>query len=332
MEGAVRLLLCLVCVIATTAVGARDPVSMDGLVHTYSIVARDPATGQLGVAVQSRAFAVGSVVIWAEAGVGAVATQSIADPTYGLSGLALMRSGKPSQEALSTLLAADAGRELRQVAMIDATGRVAVHTGRSNIEAAGHSIGPQYTVQANLMRDDKVWPAMANAFEAATGSLAERLLETLDAAQRAGGDVRGKQSAALIVVAGKATGNPLADRLVDLRVDDAQEPLQELRRLLVLRRAYDRLDRARQAIRTGDHQAAEREHRAASDLVPGNAEFIFWHAISLVRAKRPEEALSLFRQAFSIDRAWTDVPARLARAGFLTADEPLLRRIAAAAD
>src|SRR5690348_3332682 len=177
-------------------------------VHTYSIVARDPDTGELDVAVQSHWFSVGTLVPWAEAGVGAVATQSFVDPSYGKLGLDLMRAGRSAPEALKALLAADAGRDVRQVAMIDAEGRDAAHTGAKDIPAAGHVVGKGYSVQANLMANALIWPAMSRAFEGAKGDLAERMLAALEAAQAAGGDIRGKQSAALLVVSGKPTGKP----------------------------------------------------------------------------------------------------------------------------
>src|SRR5687768_15337541 len=188
-------------------------------VHTYSIVARDPATGELGVAVQSHWFSVGPIVAWAEAGVGAVATQSFVDPSYGKNGLDLMRAGKSAPDTLKELLAKDEGREVRQVAMIDAQGRVDAYTGKNDIQAAGHIVGTDFSVQANLMLNDKVWPAMARAFQNAKGDLADRMLAALDAAQAAGGDIRGRQSAALIVVTGKPTGQAWKDRTFDLRVD-----------------------------------------------------------------------------------------------------------------
>src|SRR3989440_12752975 len=210
--------------------------------HTFSIVARDPETGELGVAVQSHWFSVGSNVAWAEAGVGAIATQSFIDPSYGRDGLDLMRGGASAEEALKSLLAKDEGRDVRQVAMIDARGRVAAHTGAKCIEAAGDHVGRNYSVQANLMSNARVWPAMARAFETTKGDLADRMLAALDAAQAAGGDIRGRQSAAIVVVTGKPTGKPWADRIFDLRVDDHPEPLKELRRLLTFQRAYKHLD------------------------------------------------------------------------------------------
>ena len=185
-------------------------------VHTFSIVARDPATGEMGVAVQSHWFSVGSTVTWAEAGVGAIATQSFVDPAYGRDGLELMRGGAGAGEALKSLLAKDEGRDVRQVAMIDVQGRVAAHTGAKCIEAAGDHVGENYSVQANLMSNARVWPAMARAFETTKGDLAERMLAALDAAQSVGGDIRGRQSAAIIIVKGTSSGKPWADHIFDL--------------------------------------------------------------------------------------------------------------------
>jgi uncharacterized Ntn-hydrolase superfamily protein len=270
-------------------------------VHTYSIVARDPATGELGVAVQSHWFAVGPIVPWAEAGVGAVATQSFIDPSYGALGLELMRAGRSALDALKALLAGDEGREVRQVAMIDAQGRVAAHTGSKAIQAAGHFVGKDCSVQANLMASERVWPEMARAFESASGDLADRMLAALDAAQAVGGDIRGKQSAALIVVRGKSTGRPWADRVFDLRVDDHPEPLQELRRLVTLQRAYNHMNAGDLAMEKKDNDAALREYGAAARLVPENAEMVYWHAVALVNMGRVDDSLPLFRRAFAMD-------------------------------
>lgn len=300
---------------------ARRPV------HTYSIVARDPASGQIGVAVQSHWFSVGSSVPWAEAGVGAVATQSFVDPSYGKLGLDLMRAGRSAPEALKGLLAADEGREVRQVAMIDAAGKVAAHTGAKNIPMAGHHAGNGYSVQANLMEKDTVWPAMAKAFEAATGDLAERMMAALEAAEREGGDIRGKQSAALIVVSAKSTGRPWSDRIFDLRVEDHPDPLKELRRLLTLQRAYNHMNAGDVAVEKGDNEAALREYSAASKLAPGNAEMIYWHAAALVQMKRVQEALPLFREAFRLHPLWRDLTPRLTKVGLLPDDAAVIRRI-----
>jgi len=295
--------------------------------HTFSIVARDPATGELGVAVQSHWFSVGTMVPWVEAGIGAVATQSFVAPSYGKLGLELMRGGRSAPDALAALLAKDEAREVRQVAMIDAQGRVAVHTGTKNIPAAGHAVGKDYSVQANMMLSERIWPAMAKAFENATGDLADRMLAALDAAQAAGGDVRGKQSAALVVVTGKPTGNAWTDRIFDLRVDDSAEPLKELRRLVTLQHAYNHMNAGDLAVEQKDNERALSEYRAAARLVPGNAEMVYWHAVALVNMGRPEEALPLFRRVFAIDANWKLLTPRLAKVGLLPDDPKLIHSI-----
>lgn len=301
-------------------------------VHTFSIVARDPQTGELGVAVQSHWFSVGSVVPWAEAGVGAVATQSFVDPSYGKLGLDLMRAGKSAPDALKSLLAGDEGRDVRQVAMIDAQGRVLAHTGSKDIQSAGHITGRDYSVQANLMLNDKIWPAMSRAFETTKGDLADRMLAALDAAQEAGGDIRGRQSAALIVVTGKPTGRPWADRLFDLRVDDHVEPLKELRRLVTLQRAYNHMNAGDLAVEKKDNEGALREYSAAEKLVPDNAEMIYWHAIALVNMGRIDESLPLFRRVFVMDKNWATLTPRLPKSGLLPDDAKLIERILSVAD
>ncbi|MEK7799809.1 MAG: DUF1028 domain-containing protein, partial [Acidobacteriota bacterium] len=280
-----------------------------------------------GVAVQSHWFNVGSIVPWAEAGVGAVATQSFVDPSYGKLGLDLMRAGKSAPDALKALLAGDEGREVRQVAMIDAQGRVAAHTGSKDIQAAGQIVGKSYSVQANLMLDDTVWPAMSRAFEAAQGDLAGRMLAALDAAQAAGGDIRGRQSAALIVVTGKPTGRPWEDRLFDLRVDDSPEPLKELRRLVTLQRAYRHMNAGDLAVEKGDDDRALAEYSAAAKLVPDNAEMIYWWAVALVNMGRVDDALPLFRKVFAMDRNWATLTPRLPKSGLLPDDPKLIDRI-----
>ncbi len=296
-------------------------------VHTYSIVARDAATGELGVAVQSHWFSVGSMVPWAEAGVGAVATQSFVDPSYGKLGLDLMRAGRSAPDALAGLLAADAGRDVRQVAMIDAQGHVSAHTGVKDIAAAGHHVGKDYSVQANLMLNEKIWPAMSKAFEQNKGDLADRMLAALDAAQGSGGDIRGRQSAALLVVSGKPTGHTWEDRVFDLRVDDHPEPLQELRRLVKLQRAYNHMNAGDLAVEHKDAERGLREYAAAEALVPDSAEMVFWHAVALVNMKRVDESLPLFRRVFAMDPNWRTLTPRLPKAGLLPNDPKLIDRI-----
>lgn len=296
-------------------------------VHTYSIVARDPATGELGVAVQSHWFSVGSVVPWAEAGVGAVATQSFVDPSYGPLGLALMKAGRSAPEALAALLAGDPGREVRQVGMVDAAGRVATHTGRLDIPEAGGQAGAGYVVQANLMEKNSVWPAMARAYEAARGDLAERLLAALFAAEAEGGDIRGRQSAALLVVKGASSGRPWADRIFDLRVEDHPDPLAELRRLLRVQRAYNHMSAGDDCVAAKDWACAEREYGAAQAMEPANAEMAFWHAVALAGNGRVAAARPLFQKAFAADARWRELVKRLPAVEQLPNDAKLLEEI-----
>jgi len=297
------------------------------LAHTYSIVARDPETGQIGVAVQTHVPFVGADVPWAEAGVGAVATQSMIEPSYGPLGLQLMKAGKSAPLALKALLAGDEEAETRQVAMIDAEGRVDAFTGKKCIEAAGHHVGKNFSVQANLMVSDKVWPAMAKAFENERGELALRLLAALDAAQKEGGDLRGKQSAALIVVAGKATGNFFKDRVFDIRVDESAEPLKELRRLVHVQRAQHFADMAWEASDKKDVDGVNRGFAEARKILPDDAELAFWHGVLLVKLERLDDALPHFRFAFSKGKNWRDLAPRLVKPGLLPDKPETIQRI-----
>ena len=296
-------------------------------VHTFSIVARDARTGEMGVAVQSHWFSVGVHVPWAEAGVGAVATQSFVDPSYGPLGLDLMRAGKSAEQALAGLLAADAKADVRQVAMVDAHGHVAVHTGARCIVAAGHHVGDGYSAQANLMRRDTVWDAMARAYETAPGDLVERLLAALEAAEKEGGDIRGRQSAAILVVRGTPTGRPWEDRLVDLRVEDHPDPVAELRRLVHLHRAYRHMDAGDLAMEKNDVQAASNEYGAAEAMAPENAEMLFWHAVTMAAAGQVEAARPLLGRAYAMDPNWRTLVERLPRAGLLPDDPRLVEQL-----
>ena len=308
------MMLSLAALVAVAAPPAVRPLA------TYSIVARDAASGELGVAVQSHWFSVGSVVSWAEAGVGAVATQSFAEPAYGALGLELMRAGKSAGDALKALLAVDEQAATRQVAMVDSQGRVAAHTGASCIQAAGHQLGEGYSVQANLLASERVWPAMARGFEAASGPLAERLLAALEAAEKAGGDIRGRQSAALVVVKPASSGRPWADRLVDLRVDDSREPLVELRRLLDRHRAYEHMNRGDEALAKGDSPGALAEYAAAARLVDDEPEIRYWQAVTLASAGELDKALAIFREVFALEPRWIEVTRRLVPAGLMEAE------------
>jgi len=299
----------------------------DPLAHTFSIVARDSATGDFGVAVQSHWFQVGHSVPWAEAGVGAVATQSFVKVDYGPLGLKLMKEGKPAQEALDLLLSKDPEKDVRQVAFIDAQGRVAAWTGPKCIAAAGHQTGAGYSVQANLMDKPTVWPAMARAFEAAKGDLADRLLAALDAAQAEGGDIRGRQSAALLVVRGKSAGEPWQGRLVDLRVDDDPQPLAELRRLLTLHRAYDEMNQGDDAVAKNDIAAAVRHYTKASQLAPDIAELPFWQAVTLFVSGQEDQALAIFKDVFAREDRWVRLVPRLPASGLLPGDPKKIEKI-----
>lgn len=344
------LLVALVLMVAASAARAADtpaarpsvaaPSSADALrpafdprrpVHTYSIVARDPHTGELGVAVQSHWFSVGSVVTWAEAGVGAVATQSFADPAYGALGLELMRAGKTAPEALRGLLASDEGQAVRQVAMIDAAGRVAAHTGEKCIAAAGHTVDEQlqFSVQANLMAKDTVWPAMAAAYRAADGDLADRLLAALEAAEREGGDIRGRQSAALLIVKAKGSGRPWSDRVFDLRVEDHPDPVTELKRLVRVQRAYLHMNAGDAALEADDFALANREYQQAAEFAPDIVEIPFWQAVSLASSGQVEQSLPIFKSVFAKEQRWVAVVPRLVKVGLLPDDAQLLERIQA---
>jgi uncharacterized Ntn-hydrolase superfamily protein len=320
----IRICLAILVVVSGTVVFAQNTSRP---VHTYSIVARDPATGELGVAVQSHWFSVGPLVPWAEAGVGAIATQSFVNPAYGPGGLEMMRAGKTASQALAALLESDPGKAVRQVAMIDASGNAAAHTGEMCIPSAGHLIGDNFSVQANLMLNDRVWPAMAKAYENATGDLAERMLDALDAAQSVGGDIRGKQSAAIIVVSGTPTGTPWVDRIVDLRVEDHPEPLAELRRLVTLNRAYQHMNAGDLAVEHGDTETALQEYAAAEAITPDNLEMVYWHAVNLVNLGRLEESLPLFEKVFKNDPNWAELTPRLLTVDLLQVNEADLERI-----
>jgi uncharacterized Ntn-hydrolase superfamily protein len=285
--------------------------------HTYSIVARDSVTGEMGVAVQSHWFSVGSVVSFAEAGVGAVATQSLVEVSYGPLGLELMRAGKTARQALDALLAADPHADVRQVAMVDANGNVATHTGANCITAAGHAGGPQVSVQANLMEKNTVWAAMLEAYVGSDGDLAERLLAALEAAQAEGGDIRGKQSAAILIVPGESTGRPWSDKVVDLRVEDHPEPVKELRRLVDVHRAYEFMNAGDEALTEGDMDAALSAYGKAAEMLPDNPEVKFWAAIAMMTSGHEDDARAYFEEVFAAEPKWMEVVRRLPASGLL---------------
>ena len=325
-----RVSTALLLMLAPLALAASDAPIPLRPVHTFSIVARDATTGELGVAVQSHAFSVGSGVSWAEAGVGAVATQSFIDPSYGPLGLDLMRAGKSAPDALKSLIAGDDGRDVRQVAMIDVSGRVSAYTGAKCIPAAGNHVGDGYSVQANLMDNDNVWPAMAKAFESAKGDLAERMLQALEAAQGAGGDIRGMQSAAILVVKGASSGKPWNDKIFDLRVEDSPQPLAELRRLVNFQRANNLANDGDRYLEKKDYAAGLKAYAAAEALLPDFAEMAFWHGVALANTGKVDDSLPIFAKAYALYPKFRELPPRLAKVGLLPDDPKVIARIVAA--
>ena len=297
------------------------------LAHTYSIVARDPETGEMGVAVQSHWFSVGSIVAWGEAGVGVVATQSFVNPSFGPRGLELMISGMSAEEALDLLIASDEGREFRQLAILDVSGYVKAFTGNKCIEGAGHIVGENYSVQANLMLNDLVPKAMADVFETTKGPLAERMIAAMVAAQNAGGDIRGQQSASILVVRGNSTGNLWEDRLIDLRVEDHPQPIEEIKRLLKVYRAYEHMNNGDVAVEKNDMELAMKEYSAAMAMFPENLEMKYWTAVTLVNVGELEKALPMFKEIFSKDENWKILTPRLIKNEMLNADAETLQKI-----
>lgn len=305
---------------------AQDSKS-DILTHTFSIVARDSITGDMGVAVQSHWFSVGSVVSWAEPGVGAIATQSLVNISFGPRGLDLLKEGKSAPEVLDDLISMDDGREFRQLAIIDKDGNVAAFTGKKCIPDAGQIIGKNFSVQANMMLNKKIWPAMAEAFKKSRGPLAERMIEALKAAQATGGDIRGQQSASLLVVRGQSTGKSWEDRLIDLRVEDHPQAVAEIERILKVHRAYEHMNRGDHAIEIGDEKKALIEYSAAEKMFPENIEMKYWHAVSLVNIGKLDDALPKFKEVFEKDKNWIELTKRIVPNGLLKVNEETLQRI-----
>ena len=295
---------------------------------TYSIVAFDRATGELGVAVQTRWLAVGSIVPWVRPGVGAIATQSFTDARYGHAGLGLLAGGAPPQAALAELLAADRDPGIRQVGMVDAAGRVAVHTGADCVVAAGHVTGSGVSVQANMMERPTVWPAMLAAYETAEGDLADRLMAALRAAEAEGGDVRGRQSAALVVVPGRPDANPWDIRF-DVRVDDARAPLDELDRLLAINRGYEALDRAIGAIAAGERTAALAFFEEAAAHAPDDDQLLLWLSLAVFDSGDEARGRRLYREALAAEPRAGEHLRRFVAAGQLPGAERLVARLTA---
>ena len=288
-------------------------------VHTYSILGYDADLGLMGGAVQSHYFSVGSGVLWAEAGVGVVATQSLVNFEIGRSGLRLLALGYSPDAALGTMLHSDEGGDHRQAGFLDATGRFAVHTGTKCIREAGHCLGKGCSTHANMMKKGTVPNAMKEAFERSEGRpLDERLSAALKAAQVEGGDIRGMQSAAMVIVAQRKTGKPETDTPIDLRVEDHPNPLEELDRLLNLRKAYDCMDRADKAIEHGETAAAMELYTEAEKRWPDNPEMRYWHGITLADLGRTDEAKALLGPLFRENPDWLELTRRLPDAGLIS--------------
>jgi len=299
----------------------------DKLAHTFSIVARDPDTGEMGVAVQSHWFSVGTIVTWGEAGVGVVATQSFVNPYFGPRGLELLKQGKTAGEVVDELVASDSGRDVRQLAILDVNGNVKAYTGKNCIPAAGHITGENYSVQANLMLNAKVWPAMSEAFENTEGTLAERMIAALEAAQEVGGDIRGKQSACILVVRGRSTGKIWEDRLIDLRVEDSPEPIKELKRLLSVHEAYDHMNNGDLAVEHGNMKLAMEEYSTAERMFPDNEEMKYWHAVTLANNGDIAGSLPIFKEVFKMNKNWKILTPRLVPVGLLIVTDDELKSI-----
>ena len=279
------------------------------------------------MAVQSHYFSVGSIVSWAEAGVGAVATQSVVEPAYGPRGLGQLRRGASAPDALRRLLGDDEQADVRQVAILDNHGRAAVHTGARCIAEAGHRVADAVSTQANMMERPTVPDAMLEGFRSTDGDLADRLLAALEAAEGEGGDIRGRQSAALLVVAGRATGEPMRDRPVDLRVEDHADPVGELGRLVALAATYHRIEVGDELAAAGNVDAALEEYAKAHAEQPGNAEMAFWHGVTLAASGREEEARELLAQAYREREGWRELLRRLPASGLFPDDPQLIERL-----
>ena len=320
--------LSVILLLSCTILKAQVYKASEPFAHTFSIVARDSATREMAVGVQSHWFSVGTVVSWGESGAGVVATQSFVNKSFGIRGLTLLKSGLTAQQALDSLLATDAGRDVRQVGIADAHGNVAVYTGKNCISFASHIKGKDFTVQSNMMMGDKVPAAMSRAYEQNRHlPLAERVMEALKAAQSAGGDIRGKQSAALLVVGGKAAAEPWNDKLIDLRIDDNTEPIKELERLLKTWRAYEHMNNGDLAVEKNDMQTAMKEYQAAEKMFPGNLEMQYWHAITLANNKDVAGAAKMLKSIYRKDKNWLELTKRLPKAGLLTVSATDLKKL-----
>ena len=302
-------------------------ISENRPISTYSIVALDAETGELGVAVQSHWFSVGFLVPWVKAGVGAVATQSFVKVDYGPDGLELIENGMSAKDALKSLTDQDEAEAVRQVAMIDINGNVAAHTGERCIVFANHVVGKNYSVQANMMENSTVPKAMAVAFENSSGDLADRMMAALEAAEKEGGDIRGKQSAAMVIMSGEPTGIEWKDTKMSLRIEDHPTPLKELKRLIRIHRAYQHANKGDYYMELNQIDNALTEYNKASKYYPENPELPYWSAVALVNGGRINEALPIFKAVFKSNPNLKKMTPRLIKSGLLIDDEKVLKKI-----
>ncbi len=312
-----KIVIILLITYPLSSTGQTNPYS-DKFAHTYSIVAKDANTGEMAVGVQSHWFSVGTLVSWGKSGVGVVATQSFVNPSYGPNGIELMENGVSAEEALKNLTDKDEGRDFRQAAMLDVNGSVNAFTGEKCIESAGHFVGENFSVQANMMLNDEVIPAMKKAFQDNSNlPLAERIIKVFEAAESVGGDIRGKQSAALIVVGAEKTSNVWEDKKIDLRVDDSSNPIKEIKRLLKVHRAYDHMNKGDLAIEENDMDNALSEYGKAQVLFPENHEMSFWKAIALLNNGKKEAARPILKKVFKENPNWKKLIYRLPKSGLI---------------
>ncbi|MGJ5643323.1 DUF1028 domain-containing protein [Formosa sp. S-31] len=295
--------------------------------HTYSIVARDSVTGNMAVAVQSHWFSVGSVVIYGQAGVGVVATQALVNPSYGPNGLKLMSEGKSPKAALEELLTEDEGQMYRQVAFLNGNGDVAAHTGDLCIGEAGHYVGKNFSVQANMMLKNTVWKAMAKAYETTKGDLSTRIIAAMKAAEAEKGDIRGSQSAAIKIVKAESTGNSWEDTVMDLRVEDHENPVAELERLIGIQKAYDFMNKGDVAMEKGDSKLAEELYLSAQKLYPDNIEMQYWYGINLLNNKEFDRAHKVLKPIFKKDNNWKILTGRLMDSKLLSISDEELKKV-----